>query len=89
MHVHLRNSQLKTSSVQVVVRCNKDREGGVDGAEVYLCLSSFPAFVLFSFLFFNYSLRSILFCISFGCIAKWLDNHVVYSVVPPIFQLPT
>ena len=35
---------------------------------------------------FNYILYSILFCISFRCATQWLDSHILYKVVPQIFQ---
>ena len=43
----------------------------------------------FSLKFFNWISYSILFCISFRCTAYWLDNHILYKVVPSVFQLPT
>lgn len=36
-------------------------------------------------IFVNYSLCAILFCINFRCTAQWLDNNLVYRVVPWIF----
>ena len=35
-----------------------------------------------TFLFFNYSLHSILFCIGFRCTTQWSDNHTLYTSVP-------
>ena len=40
-------------------------------------------------IFFNYSLHSILYCISFRCTAQWLDSHILYKVFPPISKVPT
>ena len=40
------------------------------------------------FLFFNYSLYRVLFCISFRCTAKWLENHVLNRVDPRCFKSP-
>ena len=50
------------------------------------CLNS-DSFLI-SFLFFNNSLHSILFCVSFGCTAQWLDSHILYKVVLHYFKYP-
>ena len=42
-----------------------------------------------TFLFFNYSLHSILFCIGFRCTEWWVDNHMFYQVFPLIFSAPS
>lgn len=47
-----------------------------------------PSFFFNYFSIFSYSLYSI-FCISFKCRAYWLDNHILYGVVPPVFQVLT
>ena len=41
----------------------------------------------FQFLFlktkkFNYSEHSVLFYMSFRCTKQWLDNHILYKVLP-------
>ena len=51
---------------------------------VFLVLYLFSIFIVF-----NYSLYSVLFCISFRCTAQWLDNHMIYKVFPLIFLVPT
>ena len=38
--------------------------------------------MLFKNFIFNYSWLSILFYISFRCTAQWLDNYIVYEVIP-------
>ena len=40
-------------------------------------------------LFLNYSVYTILFCISFMCTAQWLDNHILYKVIFPMLQVLT
>ena len=40
---------------------------------------------VYLFIFFNYSLYSILLCISLRCTVYWLDNHVLSTVVIPRF----
>lgn len=34
----------------------------------------------------SYSLHSILVCVSFGCTASWLNNWILYKVVPQYFR---
>ena len=49
------------------------------------------AWLLFLFekiLFLNWSLHSVLFCISFRYIAEYLDTHILYKVLPQYFQYP-
>ena len=38
---------------------------------------------------FNYSLHSMLFCISFRWTAGWLDNHTLYKVFPLVIPVTT
>ena len=46
-------------------------------------------FIMFFFKFFNYSLHSTLFWMSFRCAVDWLDNHILYKVILPIFPVLT
>ena len=51
----------------------------------YLKCDLFQIYLVRSFfliLLFNYNLHSILCCISFNCMAQWLDNPVLYKVFP-------
>lgn len=50
-------------------------------------ISLFKQFIIF--LFFNDSLHSVLFCLSFRYTAKWLENQVLYEVIPSLLQAPT
>lgn len=48
----------------------------VFGQLIFICVFyDFGYFINF-LKFFNYSLNLLLFCISFGYTAKWLDDHI-------------
>ena len=50
---------------------------------------SFMTVNLLKIWFLNYSLHSILFCISVRHMAQWLDSHVLYKMFPPTFPVST
>ena len=54
------------------------------------CLHSYKnSYQLLFFLFFSYSLCSVLFCIHFRCAAKWLETHIICRGAPgPGFKPP-
>lgn len=57
-------------------------------SKLFCLFSSDKKLALFACLFFNHSLHSLLFCISFMYTAQHLYNHIL-SIVPLMFPVPT